>query len=98
MRRAEFYFAATIAVKSFRPKLNPPHRESRSEAAGQSHLYLPDAPVGAIGTSGRSSEMRHGEENPELPDMTRRFWIGSALALPVFFLAKAHLIRALDHG
>jgi Cu+-exporting ATPase len=32
MRRAEFYFAATIAVKSFRPKLNPPHRELRSKA------------------------------------------------------------------
>jgi hypothetical protein len=30
--------------------------------------------------------------------MTRRFWIGGALALPVFFLAMAHLIRALDHG
>jgi hypothetical protein len=25
------------------------------------------------------------EENPELADMTRRFWIGGALALPVFF-------------
>jgi len=27
------------------------------------------------------------EENPELADMTRRFWIGGALALPVFALA-----------
>lgn len=30
------------------------------------------------------------EENPELADMTRRFWIGAALALPVFALAMAH--------
>ena len=32
------------------------------------------------------------EENVELHDMTRRFWIGAALALPVFLLAMAHLI------
>jgi len=37
------------------------------------------------------------EENPELTDMTRRFWIGAALALPVFVLAMAHLIPALGH-
>jgi Cu+-exporting ATPase len=31
------------------------------------------------------------EENAELRDMTRRFWIGAALTLPVFVLAMAHL-------
>ncbi|MGH7875681.1 MAG: copper-translocating P-type ATPase, partial [Candidatus Binatia bacterium] len=30
-------------------------------------------------------------ENAELRDMTRRFWIGAVLALPVFLLAMAHL-------
>ena len=34
-------------------------------------------------------------ENAELRDMTRRFWIGAALALPVFVLAMSHLIPAL---
>jgi Cu+-exporting ATPase len=37
------------------------------------------------------------EENPELNDMTRRFWIGASLALPVFLLAMAHLIPSLGH-
>ena len=37
------------------------------------------------------------EENPELTDMTRRFWIGGALALPVFTLAMAHAIPTLAH-
>jgi len=37
------------------------------------------------------------EESPELADMTRRFWIGAALALPVFLLAMAHLIPSLGH-
>ena len=31
------------------------------------------------------------EENPELRDMTRRFWVGAALSLPVFILAMGHL-------
>ncbi len=35
------------------------------------------------------------EENAELSDMTRRFWIGTALTLPVFVLAMAHLVPAL---
>jgi P-type Cu+ transporter len=30
--------------------------------------------------------------NPELVDMTRRFWIGAALGLPVFILAMADMI------
>jgi len=34
-------------------------------------------------------------ENAELSDMTKRFWIGAAFALPVFVLAMAHLIPAL---
>ena len=34
-------------------------------------------------------------ENAELSDMTKRFWIGAGLALPVFVLAMAHLIPAL---
>lgn len=35
------------------------------------------------------------QENVELRDMTQRFWIGAALALPVFVLAMVHLIPAL---
>lgn len=35
------------------------------------------------------------EENTERRDMTRRFWIGAALTLPVFVLAMAHMIPGL---
>jgi Cu+-exporting ATPase len=35
------------------------------------------------------------EENAELRDMTRRFWTGAALSLPVFVLAMVHVIPAL---
>jgi Cu+-exporting ATPase len=34
-------------------------------------------------------------ESAELKDMTLRFWIGAALALPVFLLAMAHMIPPL---
>jgi Cu+-exporting ATPase len=37
-------------------------------------------------------------ESGELHDMTRRLWIGSALTLPVFVLAMAHLIPALGNA
>ena len=37
------------------------------------------------------------EDGAELRDMTRRFWIGGALALPVFILAMAHVIPAFAH-
>ena len=33
--------------------------------------------------------------NAELRDMTKRFWIGAALAVPVFILAMAHLIPVI---
>ncbi|MBV9009887.1 MAG: copper-translocating P-type ATPase [Verrucomicrobia bacterium] len=32
------------------------------------------------------------EENPELRDMTRRFWIGAVLSLPVFIVAMSHML------
>ncbi len=35
------------------------------------------------------------EDNAELNDMTRRFWVGTALTLPVFVLAMAHMIPVL---
>jgi Cu+-exporting ATPase len=44
--------------------------------------------IGAVGTD--------DDESGELRNMTRRFWIGAVLALPVFVLAMAHLIPALD--
>ena len=37
------------------------------------------------------------EENAELRDMTRRFWIGGIFGLPVFVLAMAHLYPKAPH-
>ncbi|MDP1767248.1 MAG: heavy metal translocating P-type ATPase [Nitrospirota bacterium] len=35
------------------------------------------------------------EENTELHDMTKRFWIAAALTVPVFVLAMAHMVPVL---
>ena len=37
------------------------------------------------------------EDDSELSDMTRRFWIGTTLTLPVFIVAMAHLVPAWSH-
>jgi len=37
------------------------------------------------------------EDNAELRDMTRRFWIGAALSVPVFIVAMAHLFPGAPH-
>jgi Cu+-exporting ATPase len=37
------------------------------------------------------------EENHELRDMTRRFWVGAMLSLPVLVLAMAHVVPAWAH-
>jgi P-type Cu+ transporter len=38
------------------------------------------------------------EANPELRDMTRRFWISAALSLPVFLLATAQMVPGWTHA
>src|SRR5436190_5409809 len=37
------------------------------------------------------------EDNHELHDMTRRFWVGAALSLPVFILGMLHTVPAFAH-
>ncbi|MDI1312066.1 heavy metal translocating P-type ATPase [Prosthecobacter sp.] len=68
----------------------PMHPEVQQDHPGECPkcgmaLERMNAPAGAVDE----------EENAELNDMTRRFWIGAVLTLPVFFLAMSHLIPAL---
>jgi len=56
---------------------------------------------GACPKCGMALELKAGatsppeDDNAELRDMTKRFWVGLALAVPVFVLAMAHVIPAL---
>ena len=45
-----------------------------------------------------SAESEAEEDNTELRNMSRRFWIGTALTLPVFIVAMAHIVPAWSHA
>ena len=55
-----------------------------------------DCPICGMALEPKTVATDSEEENAELRDMTRRFWIGAALTLPVFLLAMAHIIPALN--
>jgi Cu+-exporting ATPase len=50
-----------------------------------------DCPICGMALEFKTISADSAEDNSELIDMTRRFWIGAALTLPVFLLAMSHL-------
>ena len=71
----------------------PMHPEVRQDHPGPcpkcGMALEPETPT----ASGSAAESAEGSE---LRDMTRRFWIGAALTMPVFLLAMSHLVPALS--
>ena len=63
----------------------PMHPEIRRDSPGE-------CPICGMALEPETISAEGAEDNSELIDMSRRFWIGAALALPVFFLAMSHLI------
>ena len=73
-------------------------------ARPDARVHLPDAPRGRARRARHLPDLRHGaraarasrstesEPNPELDDMTRRFWVGAVFTVPLFLLAMADLI------
>ena len=51
-----------------------------------------DCPICGMALEPKNVAAGAEEDNTELRDMTRRFWIGAVLSLPVFLLAMWHLI------
>ncbi len=51
-----------------------------------------DCPICGMALELKTVSSGDEEDTSELDDMSRRFWIGAALTLPVFLLAMAHLI------
>jgi Cu+-exporting ATPase len=62
----------------------PMHPEIVRDASG-------NCPICGMALEPRTVSLEEGE-NPELVDMTRRFWWGVALSLPVLFIAMSDLI------
>ncbi|MBC7980791.1 MAG: cadmium-translocating P-type ATPase [Armatimonadetes bacterium] len=63
----------------------PMHPEVRQDQPG-------DCPICGMALERAGVVEDAGEDDRELKDMTRRFWIAAVFALPVFLLAMAHLI------
>ncbi len=69
----------------------PMHPEVRQDHPG-------DCPKCGMALEPETASAGADEEgSAELRDMTRRFWIGAGLTLPVFVLAMAHLIPGIGH-
>jgi P-type Cu+ transporter len=93
--------AAYVRQTDPRTEATPPaDRQPPTEAAGlytcPMHPQIVRSEPGACPLCGMALEPRTvtGEEpdNPELRDMTRRFWVGLALTVPVFLMAMAEMI------
>ena len=63
----------------------PMHPEIRQDKPG-------DCPICGMALEPVNVAGQEDEEDGELKDMSRRFWIAGALALPVFLLAMAHMV------
>jgi Cu+-exporting ATPase len=61
------------------------HPEIRQDKPG-------DCPICGMALEPETVVGEQDEDDSELKDMTRRFWIAGALALPVFLLAMAHMV------
>jgi Cu+-exporting ATPase len=106
-----FYFCSEHCRKKFlSPTDSAKHKEEETAKKPQSKTIYTcpmhpeveqdhpgECPKCGMALESKSSGSGKGEEDhAELDDMTRRFWIGAALTLPVFLLAMAHMIPALD--
>ncbi|MBN2396758.1 MAG: HAD-IC family P-type ATPase, partial [Deltaproteobacteria bacterium] len=105
----DYYFCSGHCLQKFKEdperylKKGPATPEGRADGAAcytcPMHPEVMQDHPGSCPKCGMALEPRTvtmEEENPELVDMTRRFWISAALALPVFLLAMtADLFPAL---
>ena len=105
-----FHFCSESCQKKFLATATEPRHQEHSAQMAKATTAVYTCPMhpevqqdhpGNCPKCGMTLELKSGttvsgvEENAELLDMTRRFWIGSALALPVFVLAMGHMVPAL---
>jgi Cu+-exporting ATPase len=63
----------------------PMHSEIERDRPG-------DCPICGMALELKTMSAGSAENDSELIDMTRRFWVGAAFSLPVFLLAMSHLV------
>src|ERR1051326_4065441 len=105
----KFYFCSTHCRDEFvRQRQHGQTQEHERQSATKRtytcpmHPHIEQDHPGSCPICGMALEAKNvvagdEEENVELRDMTRRFWIGAALSLPVFLLAMSHLLPSAPH-
>src|SRR5215831_9029464 len=84
--------------------MTPPAPATKTEYVCPMHPQIVRDEPGSCPICGMALEPRvttlEEEENPELKDMKRRFWVSVALTLPVLFLAMSEMIpgRPVQHA
>jgi Cu+-exporting ATPase len=68
----------------------PMHPEVQQDHPG-------NCPICGMALEPKTISAETAEDDSELRDTSRRFWIGGALTLPIFVLAMAHLVPSLSH-
>ena len=105
-----YYFCSTSCRRKFLGQMDVAKPSAAAPKASATVIYTcpmhpevqQDHP-GDCPKCGMTLELKTGGaadsagDNAELLDMTRRFWIGAVLTLPVFVVAMAHLVPAFAH-
>ncbi|MBZ5587214.1 MAG: heavy metal translocating P-type ATPase [Acidobacteriia bacterium] len=100
----EVHAASAGACPSCGMALEPavPAAASRTEYVCPMHPEIVRREPGECPICGMAMEPRNvtieEAHNPELADMTRRFWVSTALALPLFAIAMAEMVPSLAHA
>lgn len=82
-------FSLTAAKSSTKNEYTcPMHPEIVREEPG-------DCPICGMALEPRSVAVTEEEDNPELREMSRRFWISLAITVPLFLLAMAEMVPSL---
>jgi len=95
-------FLASPSEAKPEPKVSEPVKAGNAVYTCPMHPEVQQDHPGNCPKCGMNLELKSGKaasgenENAELADMTRRFWIGGALALPVFVLSMAHMVPGLS--
>ncbi len=96
-----FYFCSEHCRKSFLAAVKPSADAKKTLYTCPMHPEIERDRPGNCPICGMALEPKMVTAEPaddtELRDMTRRFWVGTALTLPVFLLAMAHIIPGAPH-
>jgi len=108
---ADYYFCSEHCLQKFsknpehylsvEPKATKPVESKSGKYTCPMHLEIITESPGDCPKCGMALEPLDGatvgdEDNSEVAELTRKFWIATVLTLPVFFLAMAGMIPGLD--